>query len=120
MAKKKAEATEQVVQEAKKYDNTVRRWITPKRRSQYFAEELKTGVHTDKREDKYGKEKAGQPLTDYEKGIRSGYFMAQNDNAGMYKYKEAMQVEGVTKTQARNYSRKKGAKLREFFANLFN
>jgi len=70
-----------------------RRWSSPRKRAQKYAEDRKAKVHT-----KGPKE--GKPLTDFESGIRSGYLQCQSDHAGMYKYKKAMN-EGKTKEQAR-------------------
>ena len=54
------------------------RWFKPRIRAKGYAEERKSGVHQ-------RGEKEGQELTEYEKGLRSGYLLSQNDNAGMYK-----------------------------------
>ena len=48
----------------------------------------------------------------FNKGLRSGYMLAQSDNAGLYRYKKAMEA-GFTKEQAEAYSREKGTKLPE-------
>ena len=77
--------------------NNSRKWIKPSVRAQGYAEERKTGIH--QRGDK-----KDQPLDDYNKGLRSGYMLAQSDNAGMHKYKKAMNA-GATKDEARAYSR---------------
>ena len=47
--------------------NRERRWFTPNKRAKSYAEERKAKVH--QRGQKEGKE-----LTDYEAGMRSGYF----------------------------------------------
>ena len=70
----------------------VRRWSVPKKRAAKYAADRKAKVHT------LGP-KMGQPLTDFEAGMRSGYLQAQSDNAGMYKYKKAIS-EGKSKQQA--------------------
>ena len=49
-------------------------------------------------------DKKDQPLDDYNKGLRSGYMLAQSDNAGMHKYKKARDA-GATKEEAAAYSR---------------
>ena len=66
------------------------------------AEERKAKVH--QRGPKEGKE-----LTDYEKGLRSGYLLAQSDHTGLYKYKKALN-EGKSKAEAKKYSKQKGKK----------
>ena len=58
------------------------RWFKPRIRAKGYAEERKSGVHQ-------RGEKEGQELTEYEKGLRSGYLLSQNDNAGMFKYGQA-------------------------------
>ena len=77
-----------------------RRWIKPSKRAEGYAKDRKAKVHT------YGP-KEGQELTEYDKGIRSGYLLAQSDHAGMYKYKKAL-AEGKTPEEARAISRTKG------------
>ena len=80
-----------------------RRWFSPNKRAKGYAEERKLGVH------KRGPKK-DQPLDDYNKGVRSGYMLAQSDNAGMYRYSQARKA-GYTKEQAAEFSRQKGTKL---------
>ena len=80
----------------KKYNNS---WSVPSKRAKGYAADRKAKVHT------YGK-KEGKPLTDYEAGMRSGYLQCQNDHAGLYKYKQAMDS-GMSKRQAANVSRMK-------------
>lgn len=77
-----------------------RRWLQPSRRAKGYAEERKSKVH------KYGP-KEGEELTEYEKGLRSGYLLCQSDHAGIYKYKQALS-EGKTKEEAIAISKKKG------------
>lgn len=77
-----------------------RRWMKPSKRAEGYAKDRKAKVHT------YGP-KEGQELTEYDKGIRSGYLLAQSDHCGMYKYKKALD-EGKTVEEARAISRKKG------------
>ena len=81
-------------------NNNVRKWIKPSTRAGGYAEERKLGVHM-------RGEKKDQPLDDYNKGLRSGYMLAQSDNAGMYKYKKALS-EGKSVAEARKISRQKG------------
>ena len=78
-----------------------RRWTSPKKRSKAYADDLREKVHT------YGK-KEGQELTDKEACLRIGYLQAQNDNAGMYKFKKAI-AEGKSTEEAREYSKQKGS-----------
>jgi hypothetical protein len=69
-----------------------RRWSVPSKRAKKYVEDRKAKVHT-------AGPKEGQPLTDYEAGIRSGYLQCQSDNAAIYKYKKALS-EGKSKKQA--------------------
>ena len=84
-------------------NNNQRKWLSPKKRAAGYAEERKTGIHD-------RGPKKDQPLDDYNKGLRSGYMLAQSDNAGMYRYKQARNA-GFTKEQAQKFSREKGTKL---------
>ena len=77
--------------------NTERRWVVPNKRAKSYAEERKVKVH------KHGP-KEGKELTEYEKGLRSGYLQCQSDHAGMYKYKKALD-EGKPVSEARTISR---------------
>lgn len=77
-----------------------RRWFVPSKRAKGYAEERKAKVH--QRGDK-----EGQPLNEYEAGLRSGYLLAQSDHAGIYKYKKALS-EGKSKEEAARISRQKG------------
>lgn len=81
-------------------NNNVRKWLKPSKRAEGYAKERKAGVHQ-------RGEKEGQELDEYNKGLRSGYLLAQSDNAGMYKYKKALE-EGKTVAEARKISRQKG------------
>ena len=74
-----------------------RKWMKPSKRAQGYAEERKKGIH------ERGPKK-DEPLDDYNKGLRSGYMLAQSDNAGMHKYKKARDA-GATKEEAAAYSR---------------
>lgn len=77
-----------------------RKWLVPSKRAKGYAEERKLKVH------KFGK-KQGEELTEYDKGIRSGYLLCQSDHAGMFKFKKALD-EGKDIQEARKISRKKG------------
>lgn len=79
-----------------------RRWAVSTKRAKNYAEERKSKVHQ-------RGPKEGQELTDYEAGIRSGYFQCQTDHAGVYKCKKAIS-EGKTKAEAREISQKKMGK----------
>jgi hypothetical protein len=79
------------------YDNSKRKWFSPRKRAEGYAEERKAGIHM------RGKNK-DQPLSDYQKGVRSGYMLAQSDNAGMHKYKKVRDA-GGTKQEATAYSK---------------
>ena len=74
------------------------RWSVPSKRAKGYAADRKAHVHT------YGP-KEGKELTDFESGIRSGYLQAQQDHAGMFKYKQAL-AEGKSKEEAREISRR--------------
>ena len=74
-------------------NNRQRKWIKPSTRAEGYAEERKLGIHM--RGDKKDEE-----LDEYNKGLRSGYLLAQSDNAGMYKYKKALN-EGKSPAEAR-------------------
>lgn len=93
---KKAEAAP----ESSKRKYNERRWLKPSRRAKGYAEERKAKVH------KYGP-KEGEELTEYDKGLRSGYLLCQSDHAGIFKYKQALS-EGKSKEEAIAISRKKG------------
>ena len=74
-----------------------RKWMKPSVRAKGYAEERKKGIHD-------RGPKKDQPLDDYNKGLRSGYMLAQSDNAGMHKYKKARDA-GGTKDEAKAYSK---------------
>ena len=84
-------------QTAEAPDNTQRRWMKPNKRAKGYAEERKAKVH------KFG-DKEGEELTEYDKGLRSGYLLCQSDHAGMFRYKKAMEVT-KNKEYAQQYSR---------------
>ena len=75
-------------------EGKLRKWLSPKKRAQGYAEERKKGIH------ERGPNK-DQPLDDYNKGLRSGYMLAQSDNAGLYRYKQAREA-GVDMRVVRN------------------
>ena len=79
------------------HNNNQRKWLKPSRRASGYAEERKLGVHM-------RGPKKDQPLDDYNKGLRSGYMLAQSDNAGMHKYKVAKDA-GATRDEAAAYSK---------------
>jgi hypothetical protein len=85
--------------------NNERRWTTPNKRAAGYAEERKAKVHQ-------RGQKEGQPLTDYEAGLRSGYLQCQSDHAGLYRYKIAMDAFD-DKDYAIKFSREKGTKLKK-------
>ena len=84
-----------------------RKWLKPTRRAAGYAEERKKGVHM-------RGPKKGQELDDYNKGLRSGYLLAQSDNAGMHKYKKARDA-GAGKEDAQAYSKTVGKEAGESF-----
>ena len=77
-----------------------RRWFSPNKRAKGYAEERKAKVH--QRGQKEGKE-----LTEFEKGLRSGYLQCQSDHAGLYKYKDALS-QGKSKSEAKRISKQIG------------
>ncbi len=85
--------------------NRERRWTTPSKRAKSYVEERRAKVHM------HG-QKEGKQLTEYEAGLRSGYLQCQSDHAGLYRYKQAMDA-GLTKDEAKKFSREKGTKLPE-------
>lgn len=84
------------------------RWFKPRIRAKGYAEERKSGVHQ-------RGEKEGQELTEYEKGLRSGYLLSQNDNAGMYKYGQARDA-GFSKKEAGELSKKPWKEIKPIIA----
>ena len=79
-----------------------RRWLSPNKRAQGYASELRARVHT------HGP-KEGKPLSDFEAGLRVGSLQMKNDHIGIYKYKKALN-EGKSKTEAKKYSKQIGGK----------
>ena len=82
--------------------NSQRRWTVPTKRAKGYAEDRKAKVKT------YGP-KAGEELSDYQLGLRSGYLQCQSDHAGMYKYKKSLNV-GKSKAEAKKIARTRGKK----------
>lgn len=100
MAKKHdaaAQAPAETTSNASRYNQ--RRWFVPSKRAKGYADERKEKVHM-------RGPKMGQELDEYQKGLRSGYLMCQNDHAGLYKYKKA-RSEGKSKQEAAAISRQK-------------
>ena len=89
----------------RRYDNTHRRWFHPGKRAAGYAAERKAKVHQ-------RGPKEGQELSEYDKGVRSGYLLARSDEAGMYKYKK-VRVEGKSKAEAKKISQTRGKKKEE-------
>ncbi len=81
-------------------DYNKRRWMVPSKRAKGYAEERKKGVYM-------RGEKNGEELSEYDKGLRSGYLLSQSDGTGIYKYKKAL-AEGKSKNQAKVISQRKG------------
>lgn len=98
MAKNKPQQQEEKPAETNRYAE--RRWMKPSKRAKGYAEERKLAVH------KFGK-KQGEELTEYDKGLRSGYLLCQSDHAGIYKFKQAI-AEGKTPEEAFAISKTKG------------
>ena len=88
---------EQAVSATEQVEQRERKWLKPTKRAAGYAEERKKGVHM-------RGPKKGQELDAYNKGLRSGYLLAQSDNAGMHKYSVAKNA-GATKEEAAAYSR---------------
>ena len=102
MAKK-----EQAVSATEQVEQRERKWLKPTKRAAGYAEERKKGVHM-------RGPKKGQELDAYNKGLRSGYLLAQSDNAGMHKYKQARDA-GAEKADAQAYSKTVGKEAGESF-----
>lgn len=98
MPNKEKSAGSHTEQPARNYNE--RRWIMPSKRAKGYAEERKAKVHQ-------RGAKEGQELSEYDKGIRSGYLLCQSDHAGAYKYKKALD-EGKNKEEAARLSKIKG------------
>ena len=96
----------------KKWDPNRRYWRSPKKRGKQYADERKMGCHIEG-------DKKGEELSEYDKGVRSGYLQCQSDHTGMYTYstvaKETEGPDAVKKTAAKDASRDKHywAKRRE-------
>ena len=88
----------------KKWDPNRRYWRSPKQRGKQYAEERKMGCYTDG-------DKKGEELSEYDKGVRSGYLQCQSDHTGIYTYatvaKETEGPDAVKKVAARDASRDK-------------
>ncbi len=91
-----AEATQQEQTGKNKYRDG--RWSVPSKRAKGYAAERADGRH------RVGP-KLGKQLTDYEAGIRSGYLQCQNDHAGHWKYRQALEL-GYGKKEAGEMSKK--------------
>lgn len=85
----------------KQYDNSVRKWFHPGERAKMYAKERKAKVYIG------NKNKKDQPISEYDLGLRSGYLLARSDEAGMFKYKQAIEY-GMTKKEAAKISKQKG------------
>ena len=96
MANKK-KAGEAAAEEPKKYDNS--KWSKPSQRARGYAAERKNQAHA------VGKKK-GQPLTEFEAGLRSGYLQNQHDQACFWKYRKALEL-GYSKKEAGEMSKKR-------------
>ncbi len=79
----------------KQYDNS--KWSIPSKRAKLYATERKQKIHAAGR-------KKGQPLTDYEAGMRSAYLQCQHDHAGLWKYRKALEL-GYSKSEAKKMSK---------------
>ena len=79
-----------------------RRWLSPNKRAESYASELKAKVHQ-------RGPKEGKPLTDFEAGLRVGSLQMKNDHIGIYKYKKALNA-GKSKAEAKKYSKQIGGK----------
>ncbi len=100
MADKKQEQIQEVqtgaVQsEGKKWNPNRRYWQMPKNRGKKYAEERKAGVFT-------SGDNEGKPLSEYDKGVRSGYLQCQSDHAGAYTYKTVADETQGTNNQKRH------------------
>lgn len=98
---------EQAVPAMEQVETRERKWLKPTKRAAGYAEERKKGVHM-------RGPKKGQELDAYDKGLRSGYLLAQSDSAGMHKYKKARDA-GAEKADAQAYSKTVGKAAGESF-----
>ena len=80
------------------FDPNVRYWRKPSVRAKNYAEERKASVHI-------SGDKEGEALSEYEKGVRSGYLQCQSDHAGLYTYTTV-----AKETEGDNYVKKEAAK----------
>ena len=102
---------QQAVSAAEQVEQRERKWLKPSRRAAGYAEERKKGVHM-------RGPKKGQELDAYNKGLRSGYLLAQSDSAGMHKYSKARNA-GASKEDAQAYSKTVGKEAGDgFWAKL--
>lgn len=97
---------------AGKFDNSKRKWFSPKKRAEGYVEEKRAKVH--KRGAKKNKE-----LDAYNQGLRSGYLLCQSDHAGAYKYNLAKNA-GLSKEACKEYSQTKGKVDLQEFAKNYN
>lgn len=101
--------------EKREYDNTKRYWMKPSKRAGYYVADLKAGKIM-------GGKKAGQELSEYDKGRRHGYLQCQNDQTGMSKYRTMYEYSN-NKEAAEEFSRSKekvpGNTFMDRVANFF-
>ncbi len=97
-----ARKTEETPSETPATNYNERRWMKPTKRAKGYADERKSKIH------KFGP-KEGEELTEYDKGLRSGYLLCQSDHAGIYKFKKAL-GEGKPYEEAVRISKTKGKK----------
>ena len=79
----------------KDWDPNRRYWRRPKDRGKTYAEERKMGCYTDG-------DKKGEELSEYDKGVRSGYLQCQSDHAGLFTYKTVAQETEGSDAQKKN------------------
>ena len=92
----KTKSGEKPAETSGQYDNS--KWSIPSKRAKLYATERKQKIHAAGR-------KKGQPLTDYEAGMRSAYLQCQHDHAGLWKYRKALEL-GYSKKEAAEMSKK--------------
>lgn len=89
----------------KNWDPNRRYWQKPNKRGKIYAQERKNKVYM-------SGDNEGQELSEYDKGVRSGYLQCQSDHAGLFTYKTvANETEGSKtkkKQAAAKASRDKG------------
>ena len=86
--------------------NFSKRWNNPHKTGERMYKEKRRGVHLEG-------EKAGQDLTEYEKGVRAGYLEANHDHVGMYHFFQWLKKKREEEAQAAEVEAEKAAAAAE-------